>query len=151
MDENITVRSYSDYVRPIVLLVLGIILGSEIGLFYYGENKINENNIDTAVHQLDGLYKNMRSSLNDSINDPEFVKFSNTAIESKCPFYKPDGITYRQCLSDWEEALSLKSPKDIQTKVHLSCEDFTKEYADAESLQGNELFLRCAIYRFIQS
>jgi hypothetical protein len=94
------------------------------------------------------LYANLNQDLYQSIDDADFVSYANTAIESRCPYYKPDGITYRQCLSDWEEELSGRISPNKQRSIHAYCGDFTAKYTDPESLQGLELFLKCAIYKF---
>jgi hypothetical protein len=81
------------------------------------------------------------------ITEKDFVAFAQNTIEKRCPFYKPDGVTYRQCLSDWEQDLESKSLSEQADEVHAYCSTFTKKYVDEESLEGQELFLKCAIFK----
>lgn len=81
------------------------------------------------------------------IIEKDFVTFVQNTIGKKCPFYKPDGVTYRECLSEWEQDLETKNLSEQNDQVHAHCSTFTKKYADETSLEGQELFLMCAIYK----
>jgi len=133
----------------IILLIIGFISG-----WYAYQIKNLEDisrKLDTDQEQagqyVGNLYKNMNTDLYVSIQEKDFVNFAITEIEKKCPFYKPDGVTYRGCLSDWEESLVSKSMVEQVDEVHAYCSNFTKRYADETSHEGTELFLKCSIYK----
>lgn len=78
------------------------------------------------------------------MSERDFVEFASSTVDVKCPFYKLDGISYRSCLYDWEEALlSKKSVKEVSSY----CEIFTAKYEDLETTPGHELFTKCRIFK----
>lgn len=81
------------------------------------------------------------------IKENDFVQFAKNTIEKRCPFYKPDGATYRECLSDWEQSLEDKVLIEQADEVHAYCSTFTSKYVDDTSLEGSELFLKCSIFK----
>lgn len=81
------------------------------------------------------------------ITEKDFVAFAQTAIERRCPFYKPDGATYRSCLSDWEQSLEATVLTEQADEVHAYCSTFTAKYVQESSPEGQELFLKCAIFK----
>lgn len=108
-------------------------------------------NIDTGGNVEDKPAPNDTSlppGLYASIKDEGFVAFATTIIEKRCPYYKPDGATYRECLGDWEQELANKLITEQQDEVHSYCSTFTVKYATETSFEGQELFLKCAIYKF---
>ena len=114
----------------------------------YQEKSVDDINQEETTKYVGDVYKNMSSDLYASITDKDFVNFATTVIEKRCPFYKPDGVTYRTCLSDWEQSLSDVVIVELTDEVHNYCSTFTREYTDETSLEGQELFLKCAIYKF---
>jgi hypothetical protein len=130
----------------IILLLVGVLIGWKLGT--HTASQVDDLDVERANKQVGSLYANMNQNLYQSIDDAGFVSYASTVIENRCPYYKPDGITYRQCLSDWEEELSAHHPLRKQTSTHAFCGDFTAKYTDPESLQGQELFLKCSIYKF---
>lgn len=82
-----------------------------------------------------------------SYDDLDFQRFVRSRIEKRCPFYQPDGITYRACLSDWEESLVKEVIPELADEVHAYCDTFTKKYTEPYSLESTELFLKCSIYK----
>ena len=133
----------------IILLIVGFILG------WYTYQTKNLNDIsqklnstqEEAGQYVGNIYKNMNADLYASIQEKDFILFATTVIEKKCPFYKPDGITYRECLSDWEESLASKTITEQVDEIRAYCSMFTKKYTDETSLEGVELFLKCSIYK----
>ncbi|MFA5131937.1 MAG: hypothetical protein WC444_01265 [Candidatus Paceibacterota bacterium] len=145
-------KTKQKYLLGVVLLILGIYLGGGLVQYVHEQKKETAkkqvaddlNNTDTRVK---GLYTQMSNTLYDSIPDKDFVNFAKTIIEPRCPFYVPNGITYRECLSDWEQGLEAKTLTEAVDEVHAYCTTFTKKYTDESSLEGQELFLKCAIYK----
>lgn len=80
--------------------------------------------------------------------DANFTTFVSTTLEERCPYYKPDGASYRECLSSWEQELGDKLLIEELNEVHAYCSTFTSANADETSLEGMELFLQCSIYKF---
>lgn len=81
------------------------------------------------------------------ILDAGFTRFVSTTLEARCPYYKPDGASYRECLSAWEQELGDKLRIEELDEVHAYCSTFTSAHADETSLEGMELFLKCSIYK----
>lgn len=81
------------------------------------------------------------------MSEKDFVAFASSTIEVKCPFYKPDGVSYRGCLYDWEESLLSGESQTSLEKINSFCETFTAKYEDLESTPGHELFSKCRIFK----
>ncbi len=86
------------------------------------------------------------NSLYDGITDATFVTYATDVIDKRCPFYEPNGVVYRECLSDWLDALRNNALVEENGEVNAYCEVFSKKYADVISFQESELFTKCAIY-----
>lgn len=82
------------------------------------------------------------------IEEKDFVLFASSNIEKRCPFYVPDGSSYRECLSDWMNSIQLKAIDEEITEVNNYCQTFTAKYQDTQSLAGSELFMKCVIFTF---
>lgn len=82
------------------------------------------------------------------ISEKDFVAFASSTIEIKCPFYVPDGATYRECLATWVDELQQgrATESDINA-INLYCEKFTKNYQSKQSLAASELFIKCTIFK----
>lgn len=82
------------------------------------------------------------------ISEKDFVDFASSTIEVKCPFYVPDGATYRECLASWVDELQQgrATESDINA-INLYCEKFTKNYQSKQSLAASELFIKCTIFK----
>ncbi len=138
------------YLLTIFLILIAFIFGWTISKYYH--DKITPKNFvdmnqEEVGNYVGDIYKNMNNDLYSSITDKDFVNFATSVIEKKCPFYKPDGVTYRTCLSDWEQSLEDKNMVEQNDEVHAYCSKFTNKYAEESSLEGQELFLKCAIYK----
>lgn len=139
--------------KKIFLLVFIIIL--VIIFFWYGyslgQNKnklpISANTSEKTINSLNNLNGDIPANLYSFIKEKDFKQFAETVIEKRCPFYKPDGVTYRECLSDWEQTLESKVLTEQADEVHAYCSTFTKKYVDETSLEGTELFLKCSIFK----
>jgi hypothetical protein len=76
-----------------------------------------------------------------------FVTFASIEIDKRCPFYKPDGVSYKQCLSDWVDELSKPLLVEQIDEVYAYCEVFSKKYSESISFEQSELFTKCSIYK----
>ncbi len=142
--EEYTSKKKQLYLVSFFLILLAFIIGWTFSKNSHTTKITNPEEIEQYVGD---IYKNMNSDLYASIDDKKFVQFATTTIEKKCPFYKPDGITYRACLSDWEQELEGKNLVEQNDEIHAYCSTFTQKYTDETSLAGQELFLKCAIYK----
>lgn len=139
--------------KKLFLLISIIIL--VIIFFWYGyslgqnKNKIPiVTNTDTKTStSSSGLSGDTPANLYSFIKEKDFKQFAETVIEKRCPFYKPDGVTYRECLADWDQELESKLLTEQVDEVHAYCSTFTKKYVDETSIEGTELFLKCSIFK----
>lgn len=81
------------------------------------------------------------------MSEKDFVAFASSTIDVKCPFYEPNGVSYRSCLYDWEESLLSGESQNSIEKINSYCETFTAKYEDLESAPGHELFTKCRIFK----
>lgn len=134
---------------PVFIIILVIIF------FWYGyslgQNKnklpfVTNTNTKTSSPSNE-LAGDAPTDLYSFIKEKDFTQFAETVIEKRCPFYKPDGVTYRECLSDWEQSLESKLLTEQVDEVHAYCSTFTKKYVDETSIEGTELFLKCSIFK----
>ncbi|HCC05868.1 TPA: hypothetical protein DEP94_00665 [Candidatus Nomurabacteria bacterium] len=137
--------------------IFGIVGLLTIASFYFGyqigkedensqlNNKNSATDVSNYVKEQDA--DTTPTDLYSSIKEKDFTQFAETTIEKRCPFYKPDGITYRECLSDWEQGLESKLLTEQVDEVHAYCSTFTKKYVDETSMEGTELFLKCSIFK----
>ena len=88
------------------------------------------------------------ASMYEDMTEKDFGVFASTVIEKRCPFYVPDGSTYRECLSDWMSTLQAKAIDEENTEVNNYCQTFTAKYQKEESLASSELFMKCVIFTF---
>jgi hypothetical protein len=128
----------------ITLIILLAILAAFYGGYYFANHKpvsrpIPQPVVTTSTGQLTPDLS--------GITEKDFVTFAQNTIEPRCPFYKPDGATYRGCLGDWEQDLESKNLTEQNDEVHAYCSKFVAKYADEQSLEGQELFLKCAIFK----
>jgi hypothetical protein len=86
-------------------------------------------------------------TLYDGISDAGFVQFAKEIIDVRCPFYVPDGATYRDCLSSWVAKMEQASLVEQVDEVHAYCEMFSKKFASQISFEMGELFSKCVLYR----
>jgi len=95
------------------------------------------------------LVKNVYSELNtDAISggkDPKFSNFVLNELESLCPFYKPDGATYRGCLYNLlEKKKQLFKDSKALKEYEDYCGEVSKPYGGT---QASDLFMSCMIYK----
>jgi hypothetical protein len=92
--------------------------------------------------EIDDLYQ--------GIHDVQFVSFAHTVIESRCPFYEPNGVVYHGCISDWVSQVEASSTVEAVDEVHGFCETFSNTYKDVISFKSDELFVKCTIWKLLQ-
>lgn len=143
-------NSSTKILYPLVSLLLLVIF---FYFYHLSKNEITTNQdtkqeeTNTETLNVLGIFEDMNTTLMASIQEKDFVQSAQTSIEGRCPFYKPDGATYRECLSDWEQSLEAKVLVEQADEVHAYCSNFTKKYSDETSLEGQELFLKCSIFK----
>ena len=86
--------------------------------------------------------------------NPEFqmiTDFSNTTIEAKCPYYLPDGHTYKQCMNNYVDELMVRVNLTEESDQYKSLFPFCNEYALTEGEYGfgsnSAAFTMCLIYK----
>ena len=88
------------------------------------------------------------ATMYEDMTEKDFAAFASTVIEKRCPFYVPDGSSYRECLSEWMNSLQSKAIDEENTEVNNYCQTFTTKYQKEESLASAELFMKCVIFTF---
>ena len=131
---------------PVFVIILVIIF------FWYGyslgKNKSSTvTNLNSKTASSSNEMNNNTANLYSFIKEKDFTQFAETVIEKRCPFYKPDGVTYRECLADWDQELESKLLTEQVDEVHAYYSTFTKKYVDETSIEGTELFLKCSIFK----
>ena len=92
------------------------------------------------------VYTSSHEEAISGVGDPQFTEFYRSTINPKCPFYEPDGASYRGCLLDWESALRDGfHDKAAEKKITDYCLSISDQY-DA-GLEATELNLECLIYK----
>ena len=149
MEEHTTHHKQNPITKYLVITSVIVILFFVAFILLKNNNeKEDTNTFNTTQYEEDASSGKNNQDVYASITDKAFVEFATTVIEKKCPFYKPDGVTYRTCLSDWEQELNNSIIIELADEVHNYCSTFTGKYADETSLEGQELFLKCSIYKF---
>ncbi|HEY4512773.1 MAG TPA: hypothetical protein VJH63_03940 [Candidatus Paceibacterota bacterium] len=80
---------------------------------------------------------------------PGFYEFYVKEINTKCPFYEPDGVSYRSCLNDLLDKTKKESALSKALGNIESVEGYCNETASPYE-PGNEavsLFLDCMIFK----
>lgn len=116
------------------LFVAGLLLG------FYG---FQEFSLGTSTQS---TQKNSSSESVPLNQDELFASFVEVEIFKRCPYYLPDGLSYRSCLSDWEEELASKALPNSVDDARNYCAEYGEKNADAGSLAASELFLQCSIF-----
>lgn len=116
-----------------------IYLGSKI------ETPKDENYLS---EELRSEYFDIHLSALRKVEDPEFYNYVVSELEPACPFYDPDGKTYRNCLVSLIKQ-HLSAPKKSAEEV-----DAIKEYCNFISkpymgeLEATDLYNSCMVYKF---
>jgi|GEM_PF-5579623 len=105
-------------------------------------------NDDTDVATYSAEFKRIgHEMLNDAVANaeiPGFYKYYFTKIESTCPFYEPDGATYRECLLNLMENKKTQKSKSEINNADNFCNKVNAEYGSG--LEAVELYLDCMIF-----
>ena len=91
--------------------------------------------------------QSIENTIPSTLSQETLSKFSSTVIEKRCPFYKPNGVGYRDCLSSWVEDLENNLLVEQINEVENYCSSFVKKVSDENSIEGGELYLQCEIYK----
>lgn len=91
--------------------------------------------------------KTISTSTPPVLTEEMLATFSASTIEKRCPFYKPNGSEYRDCLSTWVDELEDELLIEQLDEVQNYCSTFIKKVSDENSIEGGELYLRCEIYK----
>ncbi len=136
---------------PLVIFVFILLLGA---LLYQLRDEAapnasiaKPNPDDELTNYAKVVYIGMHLSAIEEVGDANFLSFFKETINPKCPFYEPDGATYRSCLIDWKDGLLnvFNGGKTSLNNAQSYCEEIDEKYP--ESLQGEELYLDCMIYK----
>ena len=84
------------------------------------------------------------------VGDPKFTEFVATVIEPLCPFYYPDGASYRSCLYDLAAEKRAKFSGDAEAVKAIEDYCFNNISEDRDSLSFREVYSKCLIYKFSQ-
>lgn len=107
-----------------------------------------EVNYTSPQVQVENATSSQMVGIYSDINEKDFVLFASSTIETRCPFYVPDGVTYRECLAAWTEELQQGRATESDIKaINLYCETFTKNYQSKQSLASSELFIKCTLFK----
>ena len=82
-----------------------------------------------------------------NVGDPAFVEYVAGPLQKICPFYVPDGVTYRDCLSNLVERgkAAYGGNKSEITGFENYCQSISDQYnAGVESLN---LYFSCMAYK----
>lgn len=78
--------------------------------------------------------------------DPTFSAYVQGPLQELCPFYIPDGITYRECLNQLvtrEKEAYIGNKDDIDSFENF-CQSISDPYTGVETLN---LYLSCMAYK----
>jgi len=59
----------------------------------------------------------------ENTEDEEFMAYTLGSLNERCPFYVPDGITYRECLSDYIDEIAVNTSAEKQLEIQVYCEE----------------------------
>lgn len=71
------------------------------------------------------------------VGDNSFTAFVQFDLQEDCPFYEPDGASYRECLSEY---VLTKQPN---SEIEESCRKVVSDYGGVEA---QNLYLSCLAY-----
>jgi hypothetical protein len=116
----------------LLLIVLAVVLAWTSGIFSTSNTNLRELPAERTVPE--------------PLSEKTLDAFASSTIETRCPFYKPNGNEYRDCLSSWVDELESNLLVEQLEEVQNYCGAFAKGIADENSNEGVELFLKCEIY-----
>lgn len=146
---------FDKYLLPLFLLI-PIFLGAyqhlskadaSIATISRGQiSNIEEKDKMLSIDKIKESYWNIHVNGILSASDPDFTSFALITFDGICPFYKPDGSTYRSCLWDFVENMRSKSTETEVQTAYDYCVDFV-EKTGYENTAMKDLFLTCIAYK----
>ncbi|MDO8513929.1 MAG: hypothetical protein Q7S50_00070 [bacterium] len=81
-----------------------------------------------------------------NVGDPAFVEYVAGPLQEICPFYIPDGVTYRDCLSDLVERgkATYGGSKSNVVSSENYCQSISDQYTGIETVN---LYFSCMAYK----
>ena len=81
-----------------------------------------------------------------NVGDPAFVEYVAGPLQKICPFYIPDGVSYRDCLGQIVEQgkVAYIGNKDDIDSFENFCQSISDPYTGVETLN---LYLSCMAYK----
>lgn len=105
------------------------------------------NRNEDLVKQARQIYTDSNTAVIAGIEDREMANYIANVILVKCPFYEPDGVSYRECLINLREKAenNFRGSKTTLEVFGDYCHNIAKEYEG--SLVAGELWNQCMIYK----
>lgn len=99
------------------------------------------------VKKVKSVYWNSHVRIISEIDDSSFISFALNELQQTCPFYEPDGATYRECLYDYVDSKKLETGATVSQVEAFSdyCLSIFTKYKD--TLAGIELYQSCMAYK----
>lgn len=101
--------------------------------------------VDKLVEDIKEIYWDIHMKTVVSVGDRAFTSFVLFELQDTCPYYEPDGYSYRNCIYKYVE-----NKKTISTNIQIQradsyCRLIEKE--DLESQVGGDFLLTCMAYK----
>lgn len=134
-------------------LIIAILIAGGI---FFGLRYLNN---DGAVNSQENLGSASHADVNDivlkafiethvtavmNVNDQAFTTYALGELNDICPFYKPDGVTYRKCLSDLIGKESEGKATTTVAAAEKYCTSVSEQYSGIENAN---LYLSCTAYK----
>ena len=144
-------------------IVLLVVFVAAVYLLYYlpkypdgqvaNPNPVNVNSDEQTQKELNEQYLTVATKgfyeAIDGVHDPAFSAYSHSVLDTRCPFYKPDGASYRECL--WglveEKEAVYKKTSPSSKEIDDSCQAIA---SDLGGLQAGEIVLLCRAFKLSQ-
>jgi len=136
----------------VIFLLLVFLLGN---LYFLNIKKQKEENIVTIKNTLyDNVDWNRNFYKEYYADRPDFFevkKFISETIELVCPYYYPNGIQYKQCLSNYLDSLQANNGIQEDSEKFSGYKKYCDEYALSEGEEGfggsTVAYTGCLIYK----
>lgn len=95
------------------------------------------------------VYSDGQLSGLEAYEDPGLVDFYKNNLQNVCPYYVPDGSTYRDCILDLikKEQKRLKIGNEEPGEVNAYCSEGAKKTADDYTLGYVDTYNTCRLYK----
>lgn len=155
--------------RPWSTVIITILAGLFFGLIIFvlsDYNDIRDQNVGrltlynpssskTAVEEkgieVFNMFKQIRDDAILQTKDDDFLKYIHENLDIKCPFYQPDGVTYRMCLgevlTDYEDKLFLDTK--VLENIENYCTNMSEPYQPG--VGAYDIYTSCMIYKIVKN